>query len=92
MRPVVQADQTGCGVAAVAAIAGVSSAHAIEYACARGVWPHEAKVVSPGHASVTQRDSPPAHAPCRMSALPPPSMVRQQRNFDEVSGAHGVNR
>ncbi len=41
MRPVVQADRTGCGIAAVAAIAGVSYARAKAVAASAGIFVHE---------------------------------------------------
>ncbi|MBS0170851.1 MAG: hypothetical protein JSR62_10900 [Nitrospira sp.] len=41
MKPVVQADQTGCGIAAVAAIAGVSYAHAKAVAASTGIFVHD---------------------------------------------------
>ncbi|ODT46269.1 MAG: hypothetical protein ABS70_01155 [Nitrospira sp. SCN 59-13] len=41
MKPVVQADRTGCGIAAVAAIAGVSYARAKAVAASSGIFAHD---------------------------------------------------
>lgn len=41
MKPVVQADRTGCGIAAVAAIAGVSYARAKAVAASSGIFVHD---------------------------------------------------
>jgi hypothetical protein len=46
MKPVVQADRTGCGIAAVAAIAGVSYARAKAVAASSGVFVHDVSLWS----------------------------------------------
>lgn len=46
MKPVVQEDRTGCGIAAVAAIAGVSYARAKAVAASSGIFAHEVSLWS----------------------------------------------
>lgn len=46
MRPVVQGDRTGCGIAAVAAIAGVSYARAKTVATNAGIFVHDVSLWS----------------------------------------------
>lgn len=46
MKPVVQADRTGCGIAAVAAIAGVSYARAKAVAASAGIFVYDRSLYS----------------------------------------------
>ncbi len=46
MKPVVQEDRNGCGIAAVAAIAGVSYARAKAVAASSGIFAHEVSLWS----------------------------------------------